>query len=159
MTVEEALRTLFPEAQNIETHIQTLSDEQMKIIEESAGVSLNPDYERKFRFFIAKNENGSIAGYAGEDAVPGKWGPIHYMLAIDPDGRIRDVIVLEYQEKRGRPVAENRFIKQFRKKTVEDDLKIMRDIRGVTGASISSNGMTNGIRKMMHIYEMFYGRK
>lgn len=156
-TVEEALRTFMPDADEIREEIRTLTGEQRSAVEKEADLLLDPQYEKDFHFFVGRKK-GEIIAYAAPDTVPGKWGPIHYMLLISPEGRIQDVLVLEYWEKRGRPVAKKRFLKQFKGRTAVDDLRLMKDIRGVTGASISSQGMTNGIRKMLHVFREVYGR-
>ena len=57
---------------------------------------------------------------------------------------------------RGKPVAEKRFWGQFLGKGSGDPIRLQEDIRGVTGATISSKGITNGIRKLVHIFAMYY---
>lgn len=155
-TVDETLESFMPKAEKIEKELKQLSETQITKIGEEADVELYP--EQVYEFYVGY-KNGEVIGYAAGDAVPGKWGLIHYMVFILPDGEIENVRVLQYEEKRGKPVARNRFLKQFRGKSVESDIEIMRDIKGVTGASISSNGMTRGIRKMIHVFHEFYGAK
>ena len=154
-TTEEALALFMPEASVTEER-KALTPEQLTWVSEKSKVSLDPYYDSEFQFFVGR-KNHEIVGYAVRDAVPGKWGLIEYMLAIRPDGSVQDVLVLEYQEKRGKPVAKKRFLKQFRGKTIKNKIKVMKDIRGVTGASISSNGMADGIRKMLHVFQVVYG--
>lgn len=156
ISLDEGLRSLFPAADAFDEEIRMLTPDQIKAVEESADYDLNPDYDSVFRFYAVR-KGGEIIGYAAEDTEPGKWGSIRFLTAWNPDGSILDVVVLEYQEKRGRPVAEKRFLKQFRGKHAGDAIRIMRDIRGVTGASISSNGVANGVRKMTHIFKVLYG--
>ncbi len=155
ISVENALEVLLPEAESYEEEIKTLSDHQIKEIETKAEISFHPGDTGKFRFYVAKKE-GKPTGYAAVDVVDGKWGPIYYMLALEPDGSVRDVLVLEYQEKRGRPVAKKRFLKQFIGKSQTDEIRFQKDIRGVTGASISSRGMADGVRKMIYVFNTFY---
>jgi len=158
MTVDEALKVLLPNVDNIVTEDRTLTEEQLITLVERAHIDPHLLKNEPFRFYVGQKE-GDIVGYAAHDAVPGKWGPIYYMVSFDPQGLIQDVVVLEYWEKRGRPVAKRRFTKQFKGKSVEDELQLMKDIRGITGASISSRGMTNGIRKMTHAFNLIYGKK
>jgi len=155
-TLEEALRTLMPEAVEVKREVHVLTPGQILSVSETAGVALDPETDREFYFFIGRSRDGEITGYVGADSVLGKWGRIHYMLLLDAAGTVKDVIVLEYQEKRGRPVARKRFLKQFFGKTAADEISLRKDIRGVTGASISSRGMTDGIRKMVHLFHELY---
>jgi Na+-translocating ferredoxin:NAD+ oxidoreductase RnfG subunit len=154
-TVEEALKTLLPNAQETKEEIKILTDQQKKDIEKKAKIKFDPKLDKEFHFFIGTS-NGQIVGYAVKDTVKGKWGPIHYMLSLDPNGKIMDAMVLQYKEKRGRPVAKRRFLDQFVGKTVNDKIKLKKDIRGVSGATISSRGMTNGIRKLVYVFEELY---
>lgn len=154
-SVEEALQVLLPAAQEIKQEIKVLTAEQKQAIEEKAKVKLDPQLDKEFTFFIG-SANGQVMGYVIRDTVKGKWGPIHYMLGLDLKGRITDTVVLEYREKRGRPVAKRRFLKQFVGKTVQDKIKLNKDIRGISGASISSRGMVNGIRKSVHVFNKVY---
>jgi Na+-translocating ferredoxin:NAD+ oxidoreductase RnfG subunit len=157
-TVEEALKTLLPEAKEIKEELKVLTEEQKKTIEEKAEIKLDPELDKEFLFFIGST-NGQIVGYAVKDTVRGKWGPISYMLSLNTKGEIIDVIVLEYKEKRGRPIAKRRFLDQFIGKTINNNFKLRREIRAVSGATISSRSMTNGIKKLVYIFNEYYGDK
>lgn len=154
-SVQDAVKILLPQAQDITEEIKTLSDEQKKIISKTAGVQFDPELDKEYCFSIAKTD-GRIVGYAVQDNVKGKWGVIKYMLALEPDGKVKDVVVLELKERRGRPVKERRFLDQFIGKTTKDQIKLNKDIRGVSGATISSSGMSNGIRKMVYVFNEVY---
>ena len=150
-----AFKLLVPEATETKTETKVLTEEQKKLIEATADVKFNSELDKEFVFYIGKN-NGEIVGFAAEDRVKGKWGVIHYMIVFNTNGSIRDLVVLEYSEKRGRPVAKERFRKQFRGMTINDRIRLKKDIRGVSGATISSTGMTNGVRKMTHVFHELY---
>jgi len=154
-SVDETLKILMPEADNIEEEIKILTEEQMITIAEKGKLSFDPNLDQEFHFYIGKSNN-QIIGYAVTDAVRGKWGLIHYMILLDPNGTIKNLKVLEYGEKRGKPVAKRRFLKQFFGKTINNRLRLKKDIRGVTGATISSRGLTNGIRKIVHVFNELY---
>lgn len=157
-TVEEALGTFLRGAEQITEERHVLTEGQRQHVEAQAKVKLDPVLDREFRFYVGKKD-GQVMAYAVQDTVAGKWGPIRYMLSLDPTGRVLDAMVLEYEEKRGRPVAKRRFLKQFIGKTRGDEIKLMKDIRGVSGASISSRGMADGIKKMVHIFHELYVTK
>jgi Na+-translocating ferredoxin:NAD+ oxidoreductase RnfG subunit len=154
-TTEEAIHALLPDVDQISKEVKSLTTEQMNAIEDKAKVRFNSKFDQKFVFYVGHKENRATY-YVVHDRVRGKWGPIDYMLSLDPAGQVADVIVLQYEEKRGRPVAKRRFLKQFIGKGEKDLIRLRKDIRGVTGASISSRGMTDGIRKMVHVFNEFY---
>jgi len=155
VTAERVLEIFFPGVAAVEKEVRELSESDRIAIEQQAGIKFDPELDKAFTFYISRVDD-AVAGYAVEDRVKGKWGIMHYMLFFNIDGTIRDVVVLEYQEKRGRPVAKERFRKQFRGKTIDDRIQLRKDIRGVSGATISSKGMTDGIRKMVHVFNRLY---
>lgn len=152
---QEALQKLLPDAEEIREETKVLTDEQKQRISREAKVAFDPVLDQEFKIFIGIND-GSIVGYAIKDAVKGKHDLIHYMVACDSSGRIQKVIVLEYHEKRGKPIAKRRFLKQFQGKTISSRIRLKKDINGVTGATISSRGITDGIRKIIHVLNEFY---
>lgn len=149
-TVEEALKSLLPTASNIKEEVKVLTAEQKKIIQEKAKVELDPEFDKEFHFFV------SSEGTAVLDTVKGKWGPIKFMMTFDNAGKIKDLAVLELKERRGRPVKERKFLEQYIGKSTTDPLKLKKDIKGIAGATISSRQMTDGIRKLVYIYDLLY---
>ena len=154
-SVEEALKIILSKAQNVKEETKTLSPEQKKSIAAAADIDFDPELDKEYKFYTGESD-GQIIGYAVESVVKGKWGPIHYMLALDREGKVSDVIVLELRERRGRPVKERKFLNQFLGKTKADPIKLKKDIKGVSGATISSTGMSNGIRKLVYVFNELY---
>ena len=155
VSAANAFKFLVPEAMETKIEIKVLTEDQKKTIEAAADVKFNPDLDNEFTFYVGRDAN-KIVGFAAEDRVKGKWGIIHYIIVFNTNGSIRDFAVLEYGEKRGKPVAKERFRKQFRGMTISDRMRLKKDIRGVSGATISSTGMTNGVRKMTHVFHELY---
>lgn len=154
-SAEEALKILLPDTQDIKEETRTLNEDQKKSIAKQAEIQFDPEFDKEFHFYIGQS-NGQITCYVAENTVKGKWGPIHYMLALEPDGKIKDVLILELKEKRGRPVKEARFLSQFFGKTIDSPIKLNKDIKGISGATISSRGMSNGIRKLVYVFNEVY---
>ena len=153
--VSDCLKIILPEAQNIKEETKVLTAEQKNSIAKAAAIEFDPDLDKEYKFYIG-DKDGKVIGYAVEDRVKGKWGAIDYMLGFDPDGKIKDVIVMELKERRGRPVKERRFLDQFKGKSIQEPIKLNKDIKGVAGATISSRGMSNGIRKLVYIFNELY---
>lgn len=89
----------------------------------------------------------SLLGFARIRNVIGKDQPITFLVAVDPAGRLRDIDVLVYREPYGGEVAYESWRKQFRGKSAADPLVAGRDIRGISGATISVNAVTQGVRR------------
>ena len=87
------------------------------------------------------------AGFAVVRNVKGKDQPITFLVATDPQNRLKDVDILVYREAYGGEVSYDTWRRQFRGKGTADSLQVGRDIRGISGATISVNAVTLGVRR------------
>jgi Na+-translocating ferredoxin:NAD+ oxidoreductase RnfG subunit len=92
---------------------------------------------------------GSLLGFAEVRNVKGKDQPITYLVAIDPEDRLKDIDILVYREPHGGEVAYDSWRKQFRGKTTGAPLQVGKDIRNISGATISSNAVTRSVRQAL----------
>lgn len=90
-----------------------------------------------------------VLGYAVVRNVPGKDQPITFLLAVDSASTLRDVDILVYREPYGGEVAYEAWRRQFRGKTAADSVELGRDIRSISGATISANSVTLGVRRAL----------
>jgi Na+-translocating ferredoxin:NAD+ oxidoreductase RnfG subunit len=93
------------------------------------------------------SREGALLGFAQVRNVKGKDQPITYLIATDSSYALRDIDILVYREPQGGEVAYESWRKQFRGKTAEAPLRIGKDIRNVSGATISSNAVTRSVRQ------------
>jgi len=91
----------------------------------------------------------SLLGFAAVGNVLGKDQPITFLVAIDPADRLKDVDVLVYREPYGGEVAYEPWRRQFRGKTAGDSLRVGKEIRSISGATISVHAVTLGVRWML----------
>jgi Na+-translocating ferredoxin:NAD+ oxidoreductase RnfG subunit len=98
-------------------------------------------------FRIARGD--SVLGFALVRAVKGKDQPITFLVATDTADRLRDIDILVYREPYGGEVAYDAWRRQFRGKSVDDQLEVGRDIRSISGATISVNAVTLGVRRAL----------
>jgi Na+-translocating ferredoxin:NAD+ oxidoreductase RnfG subunit len=95
------------------------------------------------------SRGGALLGFAQVRNVKGKELPITYLVAIDSADTLRDIDILVYREPYGGEVAYDPWRKQFRGKTTAAPLQLGKDIRNVSGATISSNAVTRAVRKTL----------
>lgn len=88
----------------------------------------------------------SLLGYAAIGNARGKDQPITYLVATDSTLRLKDIDILAYRESYGGEVAYEPWRRQFRGKSPTDTLEVNRQIRGISGATISVNAVTAGVR-------------
>jgi transcriptional regulator of nitric oxide reductase len=91
----------------------------------------------------------SLLGFAQVGNVIGKDQPITFLVAIDPADRLKDVDILVYREPYGGEVAYEPWRRQFRGKTAADSLRVGREIRTISGATISVHAVTAGVRRIL----------
>ena len=91
----------------------------------------------------------SLLGFAEVGNVIGKDQPITFLVAVDPSDRLKDVDILVYREPYGGEVAYESWRKQFRGKTSADPIQVGRDIRSISGATISVHAVTAAVRRIL----------
>lgn len=95
------------------------------------------------------SKGGSLLGFAQVRNVKGKDQPITFLVAIDSTDALKDIDVLVYREPYGGEVAYEPWRKQFRGKTTGAPLVVGKDIRNISGATISSHSVTRGVRQTL----------
>jgi hypothetical protein len=86
------------------------------------------------------------------DHVIGKHLYIDYAVALDPTGRVMRVEILQYRESYGGEVREPGWLAQFAGKTSSSPLKVGSDIRNISGATLSSLHVTEGVKRILATY-------
>jgi hypothetical protein len=125
---------------------------------------LTVDAAKKLAFPAANRfvENGGLTwkAQAGDkllglfvvDHVIGKHLYIDYAVALDPTGRVIRVEILQYRESYGGEVREPGWLAQFIGKTSGSPLKVGGDIRNISGATLSSLHVTEGVKRILATY-------
>jgi Na+-translocating ferredoxin:NAD+ oxidoreductase RnfG subunit len=92
-----------------------------------------------------------LIGYFFVDHVIGKHLYIDYSVALGADGRVRRVEILTYRESYGFEVANAGWLAQFAGKT-SGSVEINSDIRNISGATLSSRHVTEGVKRILAYY-------
>jgi hypothetical protein len=94
---------------------------------------------------------GRTLGFFIFDRVIGKHLYIDYVVALDPGGRIRNVEILQYRESYGGEIRSPSWLAQFVGKSSASALQVGSDIRNISGATLSSHHVTEGVKRIMAI--------
>ena len=149
LTIPAAQQALFPGARFLE-HPLALSDAQRKAIARAARA---PGYDKVQRVWEARSGSGR-AGWFMVDRVIGKHEFITYALALGADGTIRGVEILDYRETYGGEIRNPKWRQQFVGKRPGSQLQLDKDIKNISGATLSSRHVTDGVRRLMVTYQM-----
>ena len=86
------------------------------------------------------------------DRVIGKHLYIDYTVALDPGGRVHRVDILQYRESYGGEVRQASWLAQFVGKTSASPLHVDQDIRNISGATLSSHHVAEGVKRILGLY-------
>jgi thiamine biosynthesis lipoprotein len=142
LTREQALALAFPLATARAERETSFSEAERAQLRERSAASEVPATLHWWRF----ERQGTLLGYACIDEVQGKAQPITFLLATDPELRIRGIEILAYRETHGGEIRRADWREQFVGKDADSPLRVGRDVRNIAGATISCRSLTNGVR-------------
>ncbi len=99
-------------------------------------------------YFYKIYSNNQIIGYSILDNVYGKSMPITFIVMFDINGIILCSEIIKYREQYGGAVKNENWLIQFKGKNCESDFKVGKDVNTISGATISVNSVTKGIKKL-----------
>ena len=90
----------------------------------------------------------------------GYGGPMLIAVETTANGRIANTLLLDHKETPGyiNRFFQGRFFRQFSNKLLNSVFLLEQDIDGLSGATLSSNGLTSGIRDAAHNAAVFAGQ-
>ena len=147
LSVEQAQQLAFPEAKQFVAANVIYQPAQIAAIEKQSGVRVQTRGEQVWR----AEADGRLLGYFILDYVIGKHLVIDYAVALTPDGHVHRVEVLEYRESYGGEIRSPSWLAQFVGKSASSPLKVGSDIRNISGATLSSQHVTEGVKRIMAI--------
>lgn len=168
LTEDAALKEMLPGVDRVEKVTKVLTDAEVGRIKARIGgmvmhqegskakdMAENRNYN--FHFGIKDNKKVSVAIF---DSQPGKWGPVDFVMALDSaTGKVTNMAVTAYTEKRGRPIALRSFLSQFFGKTSKDPIQVNKDINSISGATISAKCAAFQVKKVITMYEEVFLNK
>ena len=148
--VEAAQRAAFPDATAFEPFVVG-ADIKAEIAREAGRFVVSPQIwrvraaERTLGWFII-------------DEVIGKVELITYGLALDATGAVKSIDVLAYRESHGDAIKLAAWRAQFVAKRASDPVKLDADIRNISGATLSCRHVTEGVHRLLQIYDKALAR-
>ncbi len=149
LSVAQAQKLAFPAATRFAEANVIYTPADIAAIEKLSGQKVQTRGEQVWKAFAESR----FLGFFILDYVIGKHLVIDYAVALDPQGRVLRVEILQYRESYGGEIANEDWLKQFVGKTSHDPLEIGQDIRNISGATLSSRHVTDGIKRVLALYE------
>lgn len=149
LSVEQAQHAMFGNTAMTPAPVVLTSDQQDQL-RAASSVSLKFDGRRVWKV--------AGGGWFVVDEVVGKHETITYAVGIDAAGKVKDIEILEYLESYGYEVADASWRQQFVGKGADAPLKLGKDIENIGGATLSSKHITDGVRRVMTMYDLVLKR-
>ena len=149
VTLDEALKLAFPDAKT-ERETLFLSEAERREIETLSGHELSGGLATRF---VARSDRGEIVGYAYVDTHVVRTLPETVLVVVDPAGSARRVEVVSFREPLDYVPREG-WYRQFDGEQLDDDLQLKRDIRPVTGATLTARATTAAVRRVLAIHQV-----
>ncbi len=150
LTVEHAQKICFTTATQFVPADVRLTRAQMRAIEKDSGVWVRLPSERVWRAM----DGNRFLGWFIQDEVLGKHEYIHWALALNADGSVRQIEILVYSETYGYQIREAKWRAQFTGKKHGARLKLGGDIKNISGATLSCRHVTDGVKRLLSFYEI-----
>ena len=145
LSLEETQQRLLPDQKFIPNPV-LLTQSQREKMQELSSVREAFRSERVWR-----TEKGD---WFIVDEVLGKHEMVKYALAINANGSIKGIEIMGYVESYGHEVAEPEWRAQFSGKTIDATLKLNKDIKNISGATLSCKHVTDGIKRLMVMHDL-----
>lgn len=121
-----------------------LNNELKNVIEKKVSQKFFSDEVYLYKVFLDKK----LIGYGMLDNVYGKSLPITFLVMFDANGKIQCSEIIKYREPYGGAIQSREWNDQFKGKNSYSDFIVGKDISGISGATISVNSVTKGIKKL-----------
>lgn len=150
LSVEQAQTTLYPQATSFTESFIKLSDVQRDQIEEISDIRQRWKEQKAWKAY----QGDLFLGWFIVDKVIGKHEFITYSTAISPNGDVIGIEIMDYRETYGGEVNEAHWKQHFVGVNKQSPLRLQNDIPNISGATLSCRNITNGIKRLLAVYEV-----
>ncbi|HEX9941556.1 MAG TPA: FMN-binding protein [Thermoanaerobaculia bacterium] len=148
VTVDEALKLAFPGCEVVR-RTAFLTPEQVRRARE---LSQGEIPSALVNYHVA-TRGGQPVGTAFFDTHRVRTLPETLMIVVDRQGRVGRIEVLSFREPE-EYLPRGAWYAQFHGKTLGPDLQLKRDIRPVTGATLTARATTDAVRRVLALHQV-----
>ena len=154
LTQEEALELAFPKAE-VKRSTEYLTEEELGRAAKLAGKGVK--VERRVVYVYEARQAGKLVGTAYFDAHKVRTMQEVLMFTVDTAGRIGRVEILSFAEPLDY-IPRGNWYAQFKGRVLDDDLRLKKDIKGVTGATLTARATTAAARRTLALHTVLTER-
>ncbi len=145
---QQAISAAFPSLK-VERKTLFLTKEQADAVE---NLSRTKVASRVVSYYVTRSSSG-VSGVAFFDRQIVRDMPVTFMVAVKPSGEIDRVEILAFDEPEDY-LPPLRWLQLYKTRRLNDDLMIGRSIPHITGASLTSQAMNDGVRRALATFEI-----
>jgi hypothetical protein len=152
LSQKDALALAFPVGK-FERRTAFLTDAQADAAAKAAGAALDA---RVWTYYVGTSSGGPNATAYFESHKVRTMNEA-FMVVVNPDATVRFVEILAFAEP-DEYLAPKKWLQRFAGKPLDDDLMLRRGLRNITGASITSDAVTRGVRRVLAVHQVLNPR-
>lgn len=146
---QEAVQLAFPDADKVQSRAIVLTAEQQNQIARLAAVPI----ESKLVTVYTASKGTNIVGYGFIETRIVRTLPGSFLIALSSTGEVKTVMAVAFHEPEEYLPTE-RWFKQFEQKPLSPELQVYKGIQGIAGATLSSQSVTNAVRKALAVHQL-----
>lgn len=151
LSQKQALELAFPAGAAVERRTAYLTEEQAAL---AAGLAKTKVESRVWTYYTA-SASGTPVGYAYFERVIVRTMPATLMAAVAPDGTLRFLEVLTFDEPDDYR-ASPRWLDQLKGRPLDDGLRVGGILRNQTGATLTSAVLSQAARRMLAVHAVLH---
>ena len=140
---EEALAAVFPGAAIAADRVYLTTAQAQRIAE----LSRDDVHTKIYARYVARRD-GAVVGRAYVDTHVVRTKRESLLISLDASGRVRRIDVTAFLEP-PEYLAPERWIQQYHEQRLNDDLAIMRAIRPIAGATLTTRAVNAAVRRVL----------
>jgi Na+-translocating ferredoxin:NAD+ oxidoreductase RnfG subunit len=144
LTEDQAVNILFPN-DHLEPRWMELTPDEAKAIAKTAK---QKGLDSRVRVYWGPGKEAVVI-----DHVLGKHELITYAVGIDANGQVKGIEILDYRETYGSQIRDAEWRQNFVGKSRKDPVELDEDIPNISGATLSSKHITDGVRRVLVTYD------
>ena len=149
LSVDAAQNAIFPDADAFQEVLLPQTPEQLQSLMARAG----PQPPHGMIRVWGATRGGVLLGHVFLDEVIGRQSLITYAVGIDTAGSLRNLEILSYRESHGSEIRNAAWRGQFNRLDSLDQLRFRTDIKNISGATLSSEHVTQGVRWLLALWQ------
>ncbi len=165
MGLKDAIKYFLPEGSKLSKVSKTIPANKFAATKKRFRLRTTVDYKETltkgpYTFYIGRDGAGKTTVYIA--ILEQYWRTCYhkYAIGIEPDGKVKEVIVVELNCHYAFPINRKSFLKQFKNKKVAPGqkvpLEIGHDVDAISGATVSSDVTAIVTRRALALYELFF---